>query len=507
MINSRPVIFFALLIILCFCLQYCQYDARSNSPRVNSPVAELQNHPPLQATHVESSSMRSPPSSPVSYSSFTFPSYNVTSFEDSIFPTVSRQVVEASAAVFSRAFSFRSSHSVFETSYQKIDCGAIISNFCIWKGQPRYFRNGSRFFSSTGATRCCNEAESKFRFHSVMAEPLVFSSRSRDFPAPYLPDTLVVAPMCWEQYGYHLFICLLNTWSVMSQLRRVGPDGNQPKHVRIALLKSWSGQNQLGSASDWWDGKRAGASSSSAVVTTTSVFWAWWSVVADRPSDVVDLASLPTMCVPCGLVAGKLEIITPGMQQSFRQAMIRRLLTNESSQSDVGRRSVRVTIVDRDKTFRLLNGRQLVKQFEQISMGAPVEARVVVFEKLSLKEQMVIAANTDVLVGMHGNGLTWCAFMRPGTSALIELWPSHVYNGNYAHFAGRGNIKKWNVIGNATCSKRCSASISVPDAVVRDAVDFVIETKIEKRSVYKGDEEYLRAQAEYARRKKTRSEK
>ena len=117
---------------------------------------------------------------------------------------------------------------------------------------------------------------------------------------------------------------------------------------------------------------------------------------------------------------------------------------------------------------------------------------------------MQIAVETDVMIGMHGNGLTWSAFMAQ-KSALVELWPSFPYNGNYAHFAGRGNIRKWNVAGNLpSCPQRCNAAIEVSDAVVDEVLSFVIDAKIEKKIDYRGDEEYLKSMADYAEEKKNK---
>lgn len=449
-------------------------------------------------------------SSPI-VNQFIFPSYTSSPLDLTYFPNHGAQIRATSRSLFSA-----SKASSFETSYQKIDCGAMITNFCIWKGQPRYFRQGKRFFSSTGATRCCNEGETKFRFHSVMYDPIVVRGElsSSSLPAPWQPDTILVVPMCWEQYGYHLFLCLLNTWSIMSKLSF---DGDVPKKVKIALLKSWSGENLLGSTTDWWNGSREGVDHQqqqqnvSSSKSKKSIFWAWWSVVADQPADVIDVASLPRGCFPFGTVAGKIDFITPGMQQQFRSSMLNRLRILPSS--DQNDKTIRVTIVDRQKNFKLLNRDQIAKQFQQSRHHyhhQVIVAQGVVFENLpSLKEQMTIAASTDVLVGMHGNGLTWSAFLNPGTSALVELWPSYIYNGNYAHFAGRGNIKKWDVVAGVNKSscpsnKRCNAEILIDDAIVKEVLDFVVATKIDKTLVYRGDEEYLKTQARYGKAKKNK---
>jgi hypothetical protein len=92
-----------------------------------------------------------------------------------------------------------------------------------------------------------------------------------------------------------------------------------------------------------------------------------------------------------------------------------------------------------------------------------VEVRVVELERLAFKEQLQLALDTDVLVGMHGNGLVWTA-MQQRASALVELWPSHPYNADYYHLAGRAAVKLFTVKGNASCPRRCPAAFDVRSA-------------------------------------------
>jgi hypothetical protein len=188
---------------------------------------------------------------------------------------------------------------VFETHYEKVDCGAVATNMCVWAGQPRYFRANQKLLTSSGATRMCNEGEVKHRMHMVVyTPPIVFSDAAgapmmllnrsmvqaalyrpntvadgnarthNDVPvsrgtavAPgqdpvlgssdrrtthvpglpglFVPNTVLVAAMCWEQYGYHLFLCVMNTWV---QVARSGVLAHSSTdRVIVVLIKSFSG--------------------------------------------------------------------------------------------------------------------------------------------------------------------------------------------------------------------------------------------------------------------------
>lgn len=550
---------------------------------------------------------------------FEFPAFRATKRERKAFPHHLAAFRDAAHAMFAQrngdneAAATATTALEFATNYTKADCGALVRNLCVVAGQPVYFRAGRRFFTSSGATRVCNEAENKFRFHSLMSDVVPFppaspSAAPSTLPAPFHARTILVAPFCWEGAGYHLFLCVLNTWALMSQLlppasASATTSSGAKWRVKVAILRSWSGF-RIGSAESFWDGKfsqrrhrRAPSSSGEAAAAAAdaaalasfrttfrdslirkiadkerlerasqlhdlsrrrpgarppapprrrrsglesaaeeddesaaadsggearpnATFWPWWSVVAERPSDVIDLPSLEPACFPFALVAGRAEL-TPQLQQQFRAALLRRLGLAPAANSSCRPHRVVVTVVDRRDTFLLRNSAELALKFRRAFEAAAaattkktkleVVARVVVFENLGIREQMRVAVETDVLVGMHGNGLIWTAFQEPGAGALVELWPTHQYNANYHHIAGRNNIRRWSVVGSAAeqaqlgeCARRCNAAIDVPDAVLDEVVAHVLGAKAngcEGRGRVRADDEYVAWLAEYARQK------
>ena len=53
-----------------------------------------------------------------------------------------------------------------------------------------------------------------------------------------------------------------------------------------------------------------------------------------------------------------------------------------------------------------------------------VSAHAVAMERLSVREQVTLASNTDVLVGMHGAGLVHALFLPPW-AGIVELYPAY----------------------------------------------------------------------------------
>ena len=80
---------------------------------------------------------------------------------------------------------------------------------------------------------------------------------------------------------------------------------------------------------------------------------------------------------------------------------------------------------------------------EKIGQLEGVELHVVDFAKMPFKEQIQIAANTDVLIGVHGNGLSHALFL-PEKATLIELFPPNTFRVEYKIFA---ELRKLNYFG------------------------------------------------------------
>jgi hypothetical protein len=74
------------------------------------------------------------------------------------------------------------------------------------------------------------------------------------------------------------------------------------------------------------------------------------------------------------------------------------------------------------------------KLLSSIQAMRGVALRVEDFAKLSFKEQIHIVGNTDVLISVHGNGLSHVLFLPP-SSKVIEIFPPNTHTVDYRIFA------------------------------------------------------------------------
>lgn len=95
---------------------------------------------------------------------------------------------------------------------------------------------------------------------------------------------------------------------------------------------------------------------------------------------------------------------------------------------DVSKKTV-VTYVQRANSRRLSPDcdTELIQKINKLPI---VELRIVDFAAIPFKEQVNIVANTDILLGVHGNGLSHTLLLPQG-AALIELFPKKSFRVEY----------------------------------------------------------------------------
>jgi protein O-GlcNAc transferase len=78
---------------------------------------------------------------------------------------------------------------------------------------------------------------------------------------------------------------------------------------------------------------------------------------------------------------------------------------------------------------RLQNKTALFDELQK--RNSHISVRLVDFATISFSEQLRVARETGVLVGVHGAGLTHSIFMREGAGAIVEIQPRELEHSGF----------------------------------------------------------------------------
>lgn len=104
----------------------------------------------------------------------------------------------------------------------------------------------------------------------------------------------------------------------------------------------------------------------------------------------------------------------------------------------------------------------------------------VYLENHSVKEQLEIIANTDILIGVHGAGLSWSIFMKKN-STLIEMYPGNSNTDNYIRWCNIANMNYARLcinITNGNVNDFRNATVNINDDQIRDIKRNIIKANI-----------------------------
>ncbi|KAK8057443.1 hypothetical protein PG996_011380 [Apiospora saccharicola] len=96
---------------------------------------------------------------------------------------------------------------------------------------------------------------------------------------------------------------------------------------------------------------------------------------------------------------------------------------------------LRVNIIVRKGSRQLMGLDTYLAAAVRAQFGSIADIGLVDFEGMSFREQVETARDTDVLVGMHGAGLTHTMFMEEGRGALVEIQPDRLCHWGFRNVA------------------------------------------------------------------------
>ena len=359
-----------------------------------------------------------------------------------------------------------------------------------------------------GLLSLCNEGAAKGNHLHVRVAASAAEDPARTRRPAFSGKRLYVLH-CWQYYGYHLWQCLLGVWARFQRAGRGGAEewwgakGVLPD-AQYALTFGMPRHGATDDAAGMFrrsPGGLAGADEPFAPKAENAYF-PLFRLLSPRAADFARLSDLQTpRCYATayagspnpyqataeewrGFVLHAKGMLRAGVAASGRAAALTALVAARGGDEHPARAATRspqlvVTIVQRKHSYRMLNvahvleaGRTLPLYYSSGEEGQTgrqeqppalrTEAAVVSWEDMPVLAQVAAAARTNVLVGVHGNGLTWLVFMPNAVfttaaaaaaaaaakprrvhrlhSAVVELWPSAEYKGDYKRMARMAGV-------------------------------------------------------------------
>lgn len=166
-------------------------------------------------------------------------------------------------------------------------------------------------------------------------------------------------------------------------------------------------------------------------------YWDLWNMFSTQPpirlADFVarnpeqPLEALGNVIVPLAGAANPIwhdDWEKVGCVNEIRRTFVKRVVDFygiEDDKSPLTPKRLTMTIVDRKQTRRLFNLDSLVNATRRAYPD--VKVQVIDWAALPFEKQVETARKTDILVGIHGAGLTQALFMKESRGAMVEIMP------------------------------------------------------------------------------------
>eukprot|EP00760_Papus_ankaliazontas_P012587 PhM_4_TR15427/c0_g1_i1/m.74697 len=300
-------------------------------------------------------------------------------------------------------------------------CMTALCGVCVESGGRLIVSNHRQHHDTIDAVWTCNEAGPK-RELTIFNSPSSYRSMATASAAG--GGALLVVLHCWDYYGYHLWICLATLFA---------------RQMRHKYIHNERGDVVIGLAAV------AGMDSPARANSARGSFSLLWSAIVAQPlHQVMPVERLPASSCYRVAVVGSLDpsSVSPAEWRGFSReirhvAGVRHVA--EFPRGDTSAFPLTVSIIERKKNYHILNLDD-VRDTVVRAVPAGSNVSVVQLEGLSVAEQIGVFARSHIVIGLHGNGLTWCAVMARRT-VLIEIWPRNPYNGNYPRFARLSGVR------------------------------------------------------------------
>ncbi|RNF25952.1 glycosyltransferase [Trypanosoma conorhini] len=300
-------------------------------------------------------------------------------------------------------------------------CHYEVHNFCVDRGTLLFFHDplqGARRVQR--GLRACNEfsRHSPSIYIKYWSIPLP-NSTLLPLPAPLNTVTKGWILQFWCQDLFHMTLSLLPAFQTKQDVGQHDAD----VYIRIARgirRKGGYCNVKLGDPRNFENPRNMKYGQDRQFPFAGNPYWPFYRILTNRPEKIHPLKSgqsLQAACYQHGVIDKRYIKSMMGAEAWNYSGRVLEMMGVPPGQPRPCGSRYRATVIDRrGRTRRLSN----IPDIVQLVQGMGFEPRVVAFETLPIREQLRIVTMTDLLIGVHGNGLMWLQFLPPG-SAVIEL--------------------------------------------------------------------------------------
>jgi protein O-GlcNAc transferase len=159
--------------------------------------------------------------------------------------------------------------------------------------------------------------------------------------------------------------------------------------------------------------------------------------------------------------------------EGFRQKTIEHLMLQPDSTQQMERKVV-LTVIQRNHTRRLDNHQAMVEQLSLINPSVYVQE--VDLAAMDFKTQIQLIQDTDILVGVHGAGLTHILYLPP-RAVVIEIMPLGLQYEGFRNLARLRRLQYFRIHGDTVPAGKDWHSADIH--ISKDSLEDVVEAAID----------------------------
>ena len=354
------------------------------------------------------------------------------------------------------------------------NCYYVVTDICVKEGSPVVIQQHKE---KDGYFRVCNDLRKKVKIRFASLTP-------RDLTNYHIVkvDKPLYIAACWQQYGYHLWLCIMSMYytHVINNMGRGDVYvWNHAASMERTTASHYSMADYFGSPTSWYDPRHPNA-----VVNNykDSHFWPLWAAIATDPGSVYKLfrpssntisSKGPMTCYPKGIIGMASPLSIPIESKRMFSTRITQIHTPELlplRRTCTADRLLLIALRKQGGGLRTITNPEVIVE---AASSLHINTRSISFEDVPFVEQLKAAATTDIFISSHGGGNTWLAILPPH-SVFIECWLDYPRRLVYHQLASDLNIRYYTTSQGVDGAAFLSKSV----VVAKDQIENVLQNSL-----------------------------